>query len=125
MAGPNIGQYAEKLAANYLLANGYQVVDANYFNKSGYRIGEIDIVAKDKQGGYVFVEVKARKGQKGKIVPEESITTSKIRKIEKAANSYLRKQGALEKNWRIDAICIILDMRTRKAHIKHLKYIHI
>lgn len=112
-----LGQYAERLAANYLISQDYRIIEANYFNKSGYRIGEIDIIAKDKQGCYAFVEVKARRGEKGKVVPEENITTSKIRKIEKAANIYLRKNYLLDKNWRIDAISVILDEKQRLSLI--------
>lgn len=124
MNNRELGQYAEKLAANYLIAQGYEIIEANYFNKVGYRVGEIDIVAIDKEGGYVFVEVKARKGEKDKVVPEENITPVKIRRIEKAAYIFLRNKGSLEKNWRIDAVSVILDLKKRKAHLRHLKFIH-
>lgn len=120
----SIGQYAEKLAANYLLAIGYEILDANFYNHRGYRFGEVDIIAQDKEGSYVFVEVKARTGRKDAVVPEESITTKKIKKIEKAAHLYLTRKNSLDKNWRIDAISVILDLKQRRAHIKHIKYIH-
>ncbi|MEA1925654.1 MAG: YraN family protein [Patescibacteria group bacterium] len=118
-----LGRYAEKIAANYLVAQGYLILEANYMNKSGYRIGEIDLIAKDRKGWYIFVEVKARKGDPNSVVPEENITASKIRKIIKTANNYLLNEHRLGCPWRIDAISIILDFKTRKAQVRHLKHI--
>ena len=119
-----IGNYAEKLAANYLLSIKYEIIAANFFNKNGYRVGEIDIIAKNPNVCYVFVEVKSRRGKKDEYVPEASITPAKLKRIEKAAHLYLRKNKCLDSNWRIDAISVILDVERRKAHLKHLKYIH-
>ena len=50
------GKDSESLAMGYLKKHGYKIIEKNYRNK----IGEIDIIAKDK-GTLVFVEVKARK----------------------------------------------------------------
>jgi len=123
--GNNLGQIGEKIAANYLIAQGFELLDANIFNTKGYRVGEIDLIGKEKDDTIVFFEVKCRKGKRGFVVPEENITSSKIRKIEKAANYYLGKENLLGCNWRIDAIGIIFDFYTRKMDIRHTKHIRI
>ncbi len=123
MNSSSLGRYAEKIAASYLVSQNYLILEANYINRSGYRIGEIDLIAKDKKGWYIFVEVKARKGDPSNIIPEENITASKIRKIIKTANNYLLSKHKLDCPWRIDAISVIFDFKTRRAQIKHLKYI--
>lgn len=123
--GNSLGQIGEKVAANYLLAQGYELLDANIFNTRGYRVGEIDLIGKEKNGTIVFFEVKCRKGSRNYVVPEENITAPKIRKIEKAANFYLRKQNLLDCDWRIDAIAIVFDFYTRRMDIKHIKHIRI
>lgn len=119
----DLGKFAEKFVANYLISTGYEILEMNRINKKGYRVGEIDVIAEDKKKEIVFVEVKARKGEKGDIVPEENITPDKIKKIVKVANDYLREEKKQECQWRIDAVSIIFDMKTRKAHLKHIKYI--
>lgn len=121
----SLGQIGEKTAANYLLAQGYEILEANYFNHKGYRIGEIDLVAKDKEGSIVFVEVKCRKGSPNVVVPAENVTPQKIRKIIKAANYYLSKHELVGSNWRIDLVAIVFDYQSRKLSIRHIKAIRL
>ena len=49
------GGYGEEIATTYLKKKKYKIIEKNYAN----RIGEIDIIAEDKNV-LVFVEVKAR-----------------------------------------------------------------
>jgi len=121
----NIGKNGELLAANYLVALGYEILDVNYFNHKGYQVGEIDIIAKDPKGSIVFVEVKSRKGEKDSWVPGENINSDKLRKIEKIANIYLRDNDLIEKTWRIDLIGVLFSIKTRKASICHIKAIRV
>ncbi|MEA2006590.1 MAG: YraN family protein [Patescibacteria group bacterium] len=121
----SIGEIGEKIAANFLLAQGYELLDANQTNQRGYQIGELDLIVKDKKENIVFVEVKTGKGKAQNVIPEENITSSKIIKIQKAANHYLRVNNLLDKNWRIDAVVIVLDFFTRKMSIRHIKHIRI
>lgn len=122
-----LGQKAEMIAENYLVAQGYQILQNNYFNRQGYRVGEIDLIAIDKEGKIVFVEVKARRQNWAdkEVVPEENITTRKIRKIQKAANYYLLKNGRIGADWRIESIGIIFNFSSRKLKIRHIKNIRI
>jgi putative endonuclease len=121
----NIGKNGELLAANYLVALGYEVLDLNYFNHKGYQVGEIDIIAKDSKGAVVFIEVKSRKGEKKNWVPGENINPDKLRKIEKIANIYLRDNNLIGKTWRIDLIGVLFNIKTRKASICHIKAIRV
>ena len=106
----NIGKNGELLAANYLIASGWKILEANYFNHKGYRIGEIDIIAKDRKNNIVFVEVKSRKGEEKDWVPGENINPDKLRKIGKAAHLYLRDNNLLEKTWRIDLVGVLFRL---------------
>ena len=121
----SVGAIGEKIAANFLLSQGYELLDANRYNQRGYRVGELDLIAKQKTGDIVFVEVKTRKGKLGSVVPEENITPKKIGKLQKAAQYYLRMNGLEGSSWRIDAIAIVMDFYTRKMDIKHIKNIRL
>ncbi len=121
----NIGKNGEILAANYLIAMGYEILDVNYFNHKGYRIGEIDIIAKDPKGNIVFAEVKTRKGDEKAWVPGENVNPDKLQKIEKAANVFLRDNDFIGKTWRIDLIGVLFNTKTRKASIRHIKAIRV
>ena len=98
------GKFGEKLALKHLKKLKYKILEVNYTNK----IGEIDIIAKDKET-IVFIEVKTRSSCKFGF-PKESITYSKINKIKTTAISYLKYKGLYEKNSvRFDCIEIVGD----------------
>lgn len=121
----NLGVDGEKIAADYLKNKGYIIVAMNYTNTLGKRLGEIDIIAKEKDV-LVFVEVKTRNSEKySQTLPEENITPSKIHKLSKIANQYLYKNNLQNINYRFDAVSIWLDYQTRKAKIKHLESIYL
>ena len=77
------GKTSEIIAANFLKKKGYKIITTNYKNK----IGEIDIIAKDKKL-IVFVEVKAR-SSKAFGHPLEAIDERKQFKIRQVAQLYL------------------------------------
>jgi putative endonuclease len=122
----NIGKTGETIAANYLLDSGYLILEMNFQNSLGYRMGEIDIVAKDQESGeVVFVEVKTRqKGRNYSAHAELAIDRSKYRKLSKIISNYLRQRNLENFDYRLDAISIEMDMETRKARLRHLKYIY-
>ena len=103
---------------------GYQILDRNYSKRfiSGPQKGEIDIIAKDKDT-ICFVEVKTLQSIQGRVIfPEEKVDFQKQRKIIKMAENWLReKKLPLESKWQIDVISVIVDLKEKKAKLRHLK----
>lgn len=120
MAINETGQTGERVAADFLRSKGFEVLDMNFKNNSGRRLGEIDIIAK-KDGQLVFVEVKTRNFQNySGTLPEENITRDKLRKLSKIAHAYLRQHALQDASYRFDAISVWLDIPSRTAKIKHI-----
>ncbi|MDZ7612044.1 MAG: YraN family protein [Candidatus Moranbacteria bacterium] len=121
----NIGKKGELLAANYLIAHGYKILEKNYYNKKGYKLGEVDLIGQDKKGRVIFFEVKARKGRMQSVAPEERINDQKLKTLFKIAHIYLREKDWLEKDWRVDFVGVFFDFHTRKAAVRHIKGLYI
>jgi putative endonuclease len=97
----SIGSQKEELAANYLLQQGYEIIQMNFFCRSG----EIDIVAKDNDY-LVFIEVKYRLDSRLGL-PQEAVNYYKIKSIVKTAKYYLYKHGMSEETkCRFDVVAI-------------------
>ena len=62
------GKYGENEAVNYLLGKDYLIIERNFRLK----IGEIDIIAKDRDGSLCFVEVRTLNSD-NIILPAETI----------------------------------------------------
>lgn len=91
----------ETLAAEYLLSQGFFIVQRNFRCK----FGEIDLIAKDKQV-LCFVEVKYRKNTENGF-PEEAVDIRKQKKIITIAKYYLMcNYGSLDVDCRFDVISI-------------------
>ena len=96
MNSREIGNLAEDKAVEFLENNQYRIVERNFYS----RFGEIDIIAmKDKI--YHFVEVKSGNS----FEPIYNITPSKLKKIIKTMNFYLKKQK-INNAYQIDAIIV-------------------
>lgn len=119
------GKTGEQVAANFLQDHSYKILEMNYKNSLGKRLGEIDIIAEDKKAGeLVFVEVKTRRFQGNEnTLPEENITRSKLHKLSRIAGSYLNRKNWQGRDYRFDAISVWLDWDSRNAKVKHLKNI--
>jgi len=105
-----VGNLGEDIAANYLTARGYRILERNFRCKGG----EVDIIARDPgDKSLVFVEVKARRGLTYGV-PQLAVTTFKQRQISKAALTWLSKNRLLDANARFDVIAILLH--TDAAH---------
>jgi putative endonuclease len=83
----NRGKDAEARAAQYLQAQGLQIVERNY----RCRYGEVDLIARDGQT-LVFVEVRARSSNAFGGAAA-SITTAKQKKLTRTALHYLAGAG--------------------------------
>lgn len=107
-----LGKRAEDAVANYLQKQGLLILERN----KTYYVGEIDIVARDGET-LVFVEVKYRKNMDFGA-PYEAVTTSKQKKIIRAAQVYL--QGyRIEPVCRFDVISVLGDVANPR--IEHLR----
>lgn len=117
------GDLGEKAAAKYLKNLGYKIITTNFENKTGRKIGEIDIIAQDKNT-LVFAEVKTRELKKYQnTLPEENITYRKLKNMEKAANLYLRQNKLFHLEYRFDAISVCLDLESKETKIKHISHL--
>ena len=117
------GDIGERAAARYLKSKGYEILGFNFQNNLGRRLGEIDIIAKEKEE-IVFVEVKSREIKRyGDTLPEENITHSKLRKLDRIAWAYLRSHQLENANYRFDAISVWLDLTKKTAKIKHISHL--
>jgi len=119
----NFGDLGEKLAAKYLENKGYKILDTNFQNNLGRRLGEIDIIARDTaRNELVFAEVKTRElKQYGDTLPEENITHGKLLRLSKIAGAYIRLKRLDDMDYRFDALSVWLDADSKKAKIKHIE----
>lgn len=96
----SLGAWGERIAAEYLLSQGYQIIIANYRTK----YGEIDLVCQS-EGIWCFVEVKTRRSQKygfGYL----GVTREKQKHMISAAQAYLNEKGLDEAPVRFDVVSI-------------------
>lgn len=110
-----IGFYGEDLAEKYLKSIGYVILKRNFRCK----IGEIDIIAKDKDF-ITFIEVKSRYGNLYGS-PRESITYSKKLKIYKTAEVFICKSNLHYANFRFDVIEIMFNKQNNNYSINLIK----
>ena len=109
------GAKGEDLACEYLIKNGYEIIDRNvHFS----RFCEIDIIAKQKDT-LVFVEVKTRKNNDFGT-PLEAITKTKYNNIKTGVFSYINETPVKHKNFRIDVIGITLQPELKIVHLKSI-----
>jgi putative endonuclease len=110
------GDMGEKAAAKYLKNKGYEILGFNFKNNSGRMLGEIDIIAKDKEE-IVFAEVKTRGMEK------YGDTLAKLHKMDKIAQVYLRRHKLENAAYRFDALSVWLDLAQKTAKIKHISHL--
>ena len=102
-ARQSLGQRGEELAARALEARGYTILARNYRTP----IGELDIVARDRQH-LLFVEVKTRRTETFGA-PAEAVGAHKQGQIVRAAKWYLANARYPELQPRFDVIAVILN----------------
>jgi putative endonuclease len=126
MDSARIGIFGEKVACVYLERKSYKILAKNYSKNwaQGPSKGEIDIVAK-KDGMIIFIEVKTTaSGSSEGFFPEDRINYKKIKQIEKMAQDWLCENDiSLDSPWQIDGLSISLDLKLKKAKVKHFENI--
>lgn len=109
----DFGTLAEELATNFLVENGYKILQKNF----RYQRAEIDIIA-EFQNQIIVVEVKAR-GTDIFMAPEEAVSKTKIKLLVLAADQYLKHHN-INQEVRFDIITVLPD-NSGKLEIKHLQ----
>lgn len=99
----DLGNFGESIACDYLITQGYHIIQRNYSCK----VGELDIIASDCDT-LVFVEVKTRTSDKFGM-PSESVSYSKQKKIAKTALCYIAYKKLFEYMSRFDVIEVIVN----------------
>lgn len=109
-----LGNWGESVAATYLEAQGYRILQRNWRCARG----EIDLVA---QAGevLVFVEVKTRRGR-GMGTPEEGVTPRKAQKLLELGQRYLLAHDLDEVEWRVDLVAVELDRQGKLLRCEHI-----
>jgi len=113
MASHNeLGKKGEQLAVNYLVENGYDILERNYrFNKA-----EVDIIAQ-KEDVLAIIEVKTRStADFGN--PQDFVKPKQIQNLVKAVDEYVTI-NSLDVDVRFDIIAIVKEKKEFK--IEHLE----
>lgn len=97
-----LGKKGEQLAVDFLLKNGYEIIERNYrFDKA-----EVDIIAK-KQDILAIIEVKTRStidfGN-----PQDFVKPKQIQRLVKAVDEYITANN-LDVEVRFDIIAIVKE----------------
>ncbi|MDO7172287.1 YraN family protein [Mariniflexile sp. AS56] len=107
-----LGKKGEELAVEFLLKNGYDIIERNYrFDKA-----EVDIIAK-KDSILAIIEVKTRStvdfGN-----PQDFVKPKQIQRLVKAVDEYVNL-NRLDVEVRFDIIGIVKQGKT--FHVEHLE----
>lgn len=114
MKGRALGNWGEKVAAQYLTRTGYQIVARQY----QIRQGEVDLIAQ-KGDILAFIEVKLRKNASF-MRAVEAVTLQKQNKLRLAAQAYWQEHpAALQPRFDVIEIYAPFGEKTRCPQITH------
>lgn len=108
----DIGAFGEKLASDFLKAQGYQILETNWRHGKA----ELDIIAK-LGADLIFVEVKTRTSDTF-AKPEDAINRKKIRLLGQAAAVYMEQIGH-DGEIRFDVISVV-DRKNQQPSLRHM-----
>jgi putative endonuclease len=119
------GNIGEDIACKFLVNKGFFIKERNYFKKWG----EIDIIA-ERDGRLHFFEVKSVVGEpaKGKLSgnhrPEDNIHGFKLHQLRKMVQTYyVEKEIDSETEFAVHAICVFMNLETRRASVRWIENI--
>lgn len=111
-----LGKIGEKLAVDYLLSKGYEIVCRNYF----YQKAEIDIIAKH-HNMMVCIEVKTRNSDFFGD-PQTFVTPNKIKLLVKAMDAFIT-ENEISLESRFDIIAVLKNKsRQELTHYENAFY---
>ncbi|MCC7004514.1 YraN family protein [Candidatus Nomurabacteria bacterium] len=106
-----IGEIGENLACEFLVKQGFKIVERNYTRKWG----EIDIIAlKDKILHFIEVKTITVAGNVNRETleyrPEDNMHPWKLKRLSRIVQSYMiEKDYSDDLDWQFDLITILLD----------------
>jgi putative endonuclease len=107
------GELGERIAERWLARRGWRVVHRRY--RSGHR--DIDLVV-ERDGVVVFVEVKARSGDRFGG-PLEAVNWRKRMELQRSALSWISRHGRADEYYRFDVVGIL--MQGRRVRVRHVE----
>ncbi len=107
-----LGQFGEDLAADFLLKNGYKILERNW----RFRKAEVDIIAQ-KENIVAIVEVKTRTSADFGN-PQDFVKPKKIKLLVNAVNEYIVGKD-MDVTVRFDIIAILQE--GNKTNLEHLE----
>ena len=125
-----VGKLGELIAADFLIAKGYELVEQN----KRYKTGEIDLIMTYPKRDLCFVEVKTKlcsasefENNKTSLLqaPTEQLHAKKIRKLHKAISLYIQNSSEPSLTWQLDAVVVLYCKDTNTAYCKHLEHISV
>ena len=93
-----IGSQNEELAVDFLIAEGFHIIETNYYAR---KLGEIDIIAV-QDGVLHFIEVKSGQAD---FDPIYNFTPAKQRKVINSSYYYMKEKG-VDMSFSIDLVVI-------------------
>ena len=112
-----LGDLGEDISEIFLVKKGYSILKRNY----RCRLGEIDLIAKDKNK-IIFFEVKTRTNLNFGY-PEESVNNLKVLKLKKLAIFFAVSENMGDLDMQFDVISINLSGTCFSGNIKNIKNI--
>ncbi|MYB22264.1 MAG: YraN family protein [Chloroflexi bacterium] len=110
-----LGAAGEEVAARYLAARGYEIVERNYRR----RWGEADIIALAEDGTHVIVEVRSRSNRRYAVEAAQSIGPRKQRQLLRMAQGLIAEHGT-ELDVRIDVMIVAPDRSGQLSVVAHI-----
>lgn len=111
-----LGDRGEAVTAQYLRERGYALLASQW----RCRYGELDLVARDRDGTICFVEVKLRGGDLAGL-PREAVDRRKRERLRTAAEAYLSQHGLEDAPARFDVAEVYADERHQPLRLEYLE----
>ncbi|MEM1329247.1 MAG: YraN family protein [Planctomycetota bacterium] len=101
-----VGRVGERCAARFIRRSGMSILARNL----KLRRGEIDLLARERDGGIVVVEVKSRVSvANARWQPEHALTPAKRQKLRSLAEDLRDKNNWRDRPIRVDLIAVRFD----------------
>ena len=123
-----VGDLGEDIACEFLQNKGFSVLETNFNRKWG----ELDLITTKDRESIVFVEVKTKRCQIPDEVPregedeyrlEENVSDKKRQRLKRTIQTYLDKNATCRPHWRVDLLCVYVDIRQKESRVNWLKNI--